>query len=118
MAVIVLEKRLYIYERPPPKLMRPLPANTPLIVLDNCKQHLQMLARTTTSQAPSVFEQQGNWGLNYEGRAQTSYQVVPTIENILAAYERLSVSQTPCRTAEYRVRSFLQKSFARTQRIV
>lgn len=88
-AVIVLENDLHL-RTATSKIDAAFASNTPLIVLDQLHNTFNARAQLLLPSA-SVFEQQGTW-VNYEGRAQTSYQVFQPIENILAAYERLSVS--------------------------
>lgn len=88
-AVIVLENDLNL-RTTSSKIDAAFVRNTPLIVLDQLHNTFNARAQLLLPSA-SVFEQQSTW-VNYEGRAQTSYQVFQPAENILAAYERLSLT--------------------------
>ncbi len=67
-----------------------LAGQTPLLVLDQQHNSFNAKAQLLLPTA-SVFEQHGTW-VNYEGRAQSSYQVFRPSEGILPAYEYLSIT--------------------------
>lgn len=88
-AAIVLENDLSL-RTSSANLAAALAATTPLIVLDQLHNSFNANAQFLLPSA-SVFEQHGTW-VNYEGRAQISYQVFRPSEGVFAAYEFLSPS--------------------------
>ncbi len=85
-AVIVLENDLS-RRTSTAELEKALASHTPLIVLDQLHNAFNERAKLLLPTASTV-EQNGTW-VNYEGRAQTSYQVMQAEGSVQASYEWL-----------------------------
>lgn len=86
-AVVVLENDLRL--RTSPAALEAALAGTPaLVVIDHLHNDFNAQAQLLLSAATAV-EQDGTW-VNYEGRAQSSYQVFQPVPSIRAAWEWLT----------------------------